>query len=99
MMRVSFATTMENYVAFNKHVVMTNGRYRDGVFVYQWLFAIAMAFETITGSSSHNNRPMRLARLQRTQRTPQLSFSGLQLRVSISSRTRAWPVTFGSAPP
>lgn len=41
MMRLSFATTTEDYRAFNKHVVMTNGRYRDGVFVYQWFFAIA----------------------------------------------------------
>jgi hypothetical protein len=39
--RLSFATTTEDYVAFNKHIVKTNGRYRDGVFIYQWFFAIS----------------------------------------------------------
>jgi hypothetical protein len=40
-MRLSFTPTLEDYLAFNKHIMMKDGRHRDGVFIYQWFFAIS----------------------------------------------------------
>jgi hypothetical protein len=40
-MKLTFTTTVEDWLAFTKHVLLKDSRYRDGVFVYQWFYAIA----------------------------------------------------------
>jgi hypothetical protein len=40
-MKLTFTTSLEDWMAFQKHALQTEARYRDVVFVYQWFFAAA----------------------------------------------------------